>query len=62
MQQSTPDQIQPPAEPPPATIKVPPDVGEQYLILALRQVALNLATLRGCRLKGITISLEPLPQ
>ncbi len=36
--------------------------GHHHLILALQQVALNLATLRGCRLKGITISLEPLPQ
>ena len=62
MPQPPADQIPPPAEMPPATIKVPPDVGEQYLILALQQVALNLATLRGCRLKGITISLEPLPQ
>jgi hypothetical protein len=62
MPQPPADQIPPPAEMPPATITVPPDVGEQYLILALQQVALNLATLRGCRLKGITISLEPLPQ
>lgn len=55
---------QPPADqiPPPATTRVPPDVGEQYLILALQQVALNLATLRGCKLKGIAISLEPLPR
>lgn len=60
MQQSMQNQSPPPVEPPPATITVPADVGEQYLISTLQLVALNIATLRNCRLKGITLNLEPL--